>query len=128
MGLISRVSSRTYSSQNMAENSSIPLKPHSVYSSAESKRLGAAILKFLERHQNTKRLAPDQEEGIGVAMQCLALVFDCTNEDAENLPDLMSVYNNEAGEMAKPKEADDIEKKKAEEFKKSGNQFMKSKN
>lgn len=36
------------------------------YSVPESKRLGGAILKFLEYHQKNRRLAPDQDEGIGV--------------------------------------------------------------
>ena len=94
-------------------------------SSAEAKRLGAAILKFLEYHLENNRLAPDQQEGVGVAMQCLSLVFDATPKDAEGIPDLFDIYNAAAGEIAAEPEASAEDKKKAEEFKTKGNTFVK---
>jgi len=93
----------------------------------KSKRLGAAIIKFLENHLQNRRLAPDQEEGLGVAMQCLALVFDATPEDAKDLPDLMEIFNKEAAELVVPSEPTQEQKTAAEEFKRKGNDFMKDK-
>merc|ERR1712173_35430 len=115
MGLISRVSSRTY--RYIAE------KMPTSYSVAQSKRLGAAILKFLEYHGQNARLAPDQEEGVSVAIQCLSLVFDAKPEDAKDIPDLMEVYNKEAGDRGIPEE----NKKKGEAAKTEGNTHMKAK-
>ena len=37
------------------------------------------------------KLTPDQEESLNVASQCLAMAFNTTPEDAEGLPDLMSL-------------------------------------
>lgn len=99
------------------------------YTHAQGKRLGASILKFLEYHVENSRLAPDQEEGVGVAMQCLALVFDAKPEDAKDIPDLMEVYNEAAGERGIPKEIEVSEENKAqaETHKAEGNTHMKSK-
>ena len=63
------------------------------YNVAQSKRLGAAILKFLEYHGQNARLTPDQEEGVSVAIQCLSFVFDAKPEDAKDIPELMEVYS-----------------------------------
>merc|ERR1711920_166678 len=121
MGLISRVSSRTY--RYIAE------KMPTSYSVAQSKRLGAAILKFLEYHGQNARLAPDQEEGVSVAIQCLSLVFDAKPEDAKDIPELMEVYNKEAGDRGIPeeKEVTEEDKKKGESAKTEGNTHMKAK-
>lgn len=99
------------------------------YSVAQSKRLGAAILKFLEYHGQNARLAPDQEEGVSVAIQCLSLVFDAKPEDAKDIPDLMETYNKEAGERGIPEEkvVSEDDKKKGEAAKTEGNTHMKSK-
>merc|ERR1712178_98728 len=96
---------------------------------AQSKRLGAAILKFLEYHGQNARLAPDQEEGVSVAIQCLSLVFDAKPEDAKDIPDLMETYNKEAGERGIPEEkvVSEDDKKKGEAAKTEGNTHMKSK-
>jgi len=101
------------------------------YSVAESKRLGGSILKFLESHAKNRRLAPDQLEGISVAMQCLTLVFDAVPSDSKDCPDLMEVFNAECvvkglvlPEAVVPT---DEEKKAAVEFKDEGNKFMRSK-
>jgi len=93
--------------------------------SSEAKRLGAAILKFLEYHLENNRLAPDQQEGVGVAMQCLSLVFDATPADAKDIPDLFDTFNTAAGPIAIEPVASDEDKKKAEEFKVKGNAAMK---
>lgn len=99
------------------------------YTHAQSKRLGAAILKFLEYHGQNSRLAPDQEEGVNVAIQCLALVFDAKPEDAKDIPELMSVYNAAAGEKGIPEEkvVSEEDKKEAEKAKTEGNNHMKTK-
>ena len=124
------------------------------YNVAQSKRLGAAILKFLEYHGQNARLAPDQEEGVSVAIQCLSLVFDAKPEDAKDIPDLMEVYsvkkttktithnspqfhiffhvfpyNKEAGDRGIPeeKEVTEEDKKKGEAAKTEGNTHMKAK-
>ena len=99
------------------------------YSAQQSKRLGAAIIKFLEHHKANKRLAPDQDEGLTVAMQCLTLVFDAVPSDAEGLPELMESYNQIAGETGIKEivAVSDDDKKSAEEFKKVGNDAMKEK-
>lgn len=99
------------------------------YNVAQSKRLGAAILKFLEYHGQNARLAPDQEEGVSVAIQCLSLVFDAKPEDAKDIPELMEVYNKEAGDRGIPEEKviNEEDKKKGEAAKTEGNTHMKSK-
>lgn len=99
------------------------------YTHAQAKRLGGAILKFLESHGQNARLAPDQEEGITVAMQCLSLVFDAKPEDCKEIPELMEVYNKAAGDKGIPEEVVVTEeaKKKGEEHKTAGNTHMKSK-
>merc|ERR1712110_1198591 len=127
MGLISRVSSRTY--RYIAEKTlTYHIMPTS-YNVAQSKRLGAAILKFLEYHGQNARLAPDQEEGVSVAIQCLSLVFDAKPEDAKDIPDLMEVYNKEAGDRGIPeeKEVSEEDKKKGETAKTEGNTHMEAK-
>jgi len=99
------------------------------YSAKESKRLGAAIIKFLQHHKDNKRLAPDQEEGLGVAMQCLTLVFDAVPGDAKDLPELMKTYNEAAGDLGIVADVAITEEqiKLAEEAKSKGNDAMKAK-
>jgi len=99
------------------------------YNVAQSKRLGAAILKFLEYHGQNARLAPDQEEGVSVAIQCLSLVFDAKPEDAKDIPELMELYNKEAGDRGIPEEKviNEEDKKKGEGAKTEGNTHMKTK-
>jgi len=74
-------------------------------------------------------LAPDQEEGLGVAMQCLTLVFDAVPGDAKDLPELMDTYNKAAGDVGISEDVAVTEEQmqKAEEAKSKGNDAMKAK-
>ena len=50
------------------------------------------IIKNVKKSEiDGNKLTPDQEESLNVASQCLAMAFNTTPEDAEGLPDLMSL-------------------------------------
>ena len=49
------------------------------------------FLKGVKSEIDGNKLTPDQEESLNVASQCLAMAFNTTPQDAEGLPDLMSL-------------------------------------
>jgi len=91
------------------------------------KLLVASVLKFLKSEIDGNKLTPDQEESLNVASQCLAMAFNTTPEDAEGLPDLMSLLTQACPDAMESKEASEADKEAAQKLKNEGNAFMKEK-
>jgi len=91
------------------------------------KLLVASVLKFLKSEIDGNKLTPDQEESLNVASQCLAMAFNTTPQDAEGLPDLMSLLKEACPDKMESKEASEAEKEQAQKLKNEGNAFMKEK-
>jgi len=91
------------------------------------KLLVASVLKFLKSEIDGNKLTPDQEESLNVASQCLAMAFNTTPDDAEGLPDLMSLLTQACPDAMESKEASEADKEAAQKLKNEGNAFMKEK-
>merc|ERR1719354_315634 len=91
------------------------------------KLLIASVLKYLKREIDGKMITPDQEESLNVASQCLAMAFNTTPDDAEDLPCLLDLLTEAAPDRMTKREATDEERDIANRFKSEGNQLMKEK-
>lgn len=91
------------------------------------KLLVASVLKFLKSEIDGNKLTPDQEESLNVASQCLAMAFNTSPDDAEGLPDLMSLLTQACPDAMESKEASEADKEAAQKLKNEGNAFMKEK-
>merc|ERR1712193_39738 len=91
------------------------------------KLLIASVLKYLKQEIDGKMITPDQEESLNVASQCLAMAFNTTPDDAEDLPCLLDLLTEAAPDRMTKREATDEEREVANKLKSEGNQLMKDK-
>jgi len=91
------------------------------------KLLVASVLKFLKAEIDSKKITPDQEESLNVASQCLAMAFNTTHEDANDLPDLIKLLTDACPDKMAKIEVSDAQKEQAQKFKNEGNALVKEK-
>merc|ERR1712241_675182 len=82
---------------------------------------------YLKQEIDGKMITPDQEESLNVASQCLAMAFNTTPDDAEDLPCLLDLLTEAAPDRMTKREATDEEREVANKLKNEGNAFMKDK-
>jgi len=87
----------------------------------------ASVLKFLKKEIDSKKITPDQEESLNVASQCLAMAFNTTPDEANDLPDLLDLLTQACPDKMVKAEVSEEQKENAQKFKNEGNALVKEK-
>lgn len=89
-------------------------------------RLISSILRFMNDELAREDVTPDKSESLEVAVQCLKLAYDIPDESGTEEPSLLEIYTKAVPKVVTtPPPISDEDRKRAEELKKEGNEFMK---